>query len=72
MVILKSKKEELHRATVLLANTKSQTTSFVAYDWTTRACKIRHIESPAHLPEYTMTVNHGLFEPSDFTSILAR
>ena len=33
MVILKSKKEGLHRFIPLLANAKSQATSFVAYDW---------------------------------------
>ena len=34
IVILKSNKEELHRFFPLLANTKSQASSLVAYDWT--------------------------------------
>ena len=38
---VKLKKEELHRFFLLLDNTKSQATSFVAYDWTrTRLSKI--------------------------------
>ena len=33
-------KEELHKCFPLLANTKSQATSFAAYNWTTRPSKI--------------------------------
>ena len=40
MVILESKKEELHEFFSLEANIKSQDTFFMAYDWTTRPGKI--------------------------------
>ena len=65
MVILKSNKEELHSIFLLLANTKSQATSFAAsYNWTTRLSKISPVQrvEPAYLLEYTMAVSHGLFE----------
>ena len=63
MVILKSKKEELHRFFSLEANIKSQDTFFMAYDWTTRPGKISSVwtESPTYLLENTMAANHGLF-----------
>ena len=58
-------KEELHRCFPLLANTKPQTISFAAYNWTTRPSKI----SPAQRVEpcistwvYNMAVSHSLFE----------
>ena len=48
MVILTSNKEELHRFLTLLAKTKSQATSFVAYNWTTRPNKIPPVRHIAH------------------------
>ena len=58
MVILKLKKEELHRFILL---TKSQATSFVAHDWTTKPSDF-FCTRPAYLLEYTMAANHCLFE----------
>ena len=74
MDILKSKKEVLHRFFMLLANTKSQAMSFVAYDWTTRPSIKFVLYDPRYLLEYTMlpiTVCLRMMEPTDFVSILA-
>ena len=62
---------------LLLSNSKSQATSFAAYDWITRPSKnfshttqtALHISLSVQWLQVTVSLR---MEPSDFTSILAR
>ena len=52
------------RATEVFFTSKSQVSSFTAYNWTARPSKILLYDasSPAYLLEYTMAASDGLFE----------
>ena len=72
IVIVKSNKEELHRFFALLANTKSEATSFAPHDWTTSPTCVRRVETRISRLEYAKAASHGLLEEDGARLLILR